>query len=139
MLIIILWLQPTCILQHCFVSLQSQSNHQITGINPQVQLLAVHAPISMGRIILLYRAYSLRHHALDEGVLCFVVPAIRDQTCSPLEDSASHMVSTTHWEVLNKPPTHREYCWLCDEPHFLASIAIHFVLSQPVPAFVYCP
>ena len=38
---------------------------------------------SMGWIILLYRAHSLRHHALKDGNLCFIVLAPCDQTCSP--------------------------------------------------------
>ena len=80
----------------------------------RVQFLAIYTPISMGWIILLYSAHSLRHHALVEGILCFVIPALHDQTCSPLEYSTSHTELSMHREVLNKPPTHREYHLSCD-------------------------
>ena len=135
MLGIILWLQLVSILQHCFMSLQSHSDCQRTDIDPHIQLLAVHASIPAGRIILFYRVHGLRHHIQEKSVLRVVIPAIHDQTCSPLKYSANHMEPTTHWEVHNKPPTQREYCPSCDDTGGIRNLA-----SSPSSQFTlfYC-
>ena len=129
-------LEGASCLQHCFMSLQSHSDCQRTGIDPNLQLLAVYAPISMGRIILPTVSYTMCWRRAS-----FVSLSQPFVTKLALLLSIPQVTHTRRCPT-NLPHTSYMVCRITTPGGFgnFAFIAIHLVLSQPpVPALVHHP